>query len=584
MAESKSEDVLRSTEPAGRVSRSIRFALFATFVACGCANPVRLLHEPELELPSYRVPTSLAGTAGRLAEAQSDPSAAGTRGLVAVAREAWHEAWPSGSLDNSRTRMVALEIYERALEGLLARIVESPATTIERATEAGISLDRREGAWPASWFRRLEPAVDLDVLGFSEQYRRAGFGLPLVAESAATAWSGQEASLTPEGIFLPATALMTFPSDDCALLTIANPREVASIRDGARALPLAADYTTPYADLLARSKLRNIGRAAFINPEARGRRGLFLLEPYQPSKTPVVLVHGLASSPFAWRELTNTIFGRPELRERFQVWHYFYPTGAPYLYAARMFSGTLTRALRELDPLGRDPASSDVVLIGHSMGGLLSKVAVSNAGTRLWDAAFEVPPAALDVTPADRATLEALFTFEALPYVTRAVFIMTPHGGSNVALGLLGGIGDRLVRLPSDYSSLFRRVTEKNADAIAPGMRAALAAGGPTSVRALRPSHPVLLAFRDVPIDPRVPFHLVVGNLGKGDERVGEGVVSYESQILDGAATTAIVHAGHRQLERSAVNDALVEILLTHVRERPRAVALRTLARGTCTP
>ena len=169
---------------------------------------------------------------------------------------------------------------------------------------------------------------------------------------------------------------------------------MSGIRDGRRVLPVAADYTTPYADLLARSELRMIGRC--FNPGTRGRRGLYLMEPYNPAKTPVVLVHGLASSPFAWRELTNTIFGRPELRDRFQVWHYFYPTGAPYLYAGRMFRETLTRALHELDPRGKDAASSDVVLIGHSMGGLLAKTAVANAGTRVWDAAFSVPPERLD--------------------------------------------------------------------------------------------------------------------------------------------------------------------------------------------
>jgi len=550
----------------------------------GCVNPVRVRKAAELPLPSYRVPTSLGPTAARLERARRESGESGTRELVAVAREAWSDAWPSDSLANSRTRMVALEIYERALEEILSRIVESPAETIERATAAGITLDRRDGTWPASWFRRLEPAVDLDVLGFHERYRRAGFGLTLVAESAATAWSGQEASLTPEGLFLPATALLTFPGDKCALLTVANPREVGGARDGPRVLPLAADYTTPFADLLARSKLRMIGRSGFRDPGTKGRRGLFLLEPYHPAKTPVVMVHGLASSPFAWRELTNTVFGRPELRDRFQVWHYFYPTGAPYLYAGRMFRDTLTHALRELDPFGRHPASSDVVLIGHSMGGLLSKTAVANAGTRVWDAAFTVPPAALDASDEDRATLEAMLMFEAMPYVTRAVFVMTPHAGSNVSLGLLGGIGDRLVRLPEDYTSLFSRVTAKNSDAIAPAMRAVFSAGGPTSVRALRPNHPVLLAFRDVPVDPRIPFHLVVGNLGKDGERAGDGVVSYDSQIIDGAASVAVVPAGHRELERPEVNSAIIEILLRHAHEHPRPSPLVTLPRGNCAP
>ena len=553
-------------------------------LALGCANPVRVRPEPQMPLPSYRVPTSLSGTAAALARAQRDRSEAGTRALVAVARDAWQTAMPQGSLDNSRTRIVAFEIYERALEGILARVTGVPGETAERAARAGITLDRRDGTWPASWFKRLEPVVDLEVLGFSRVYRRAGFGVPVVAESAATAWSGQEASLTPEGLFLPGTALLTFPRQDCALLTIANPRELAAMRDGARALPLAADYTAPFANLFARAKLRTIGRSGFFNPGTRGRRGLYLLEPYNPQKTPVVMVHGLASSPFAWRELTNAIFGRPELRDRFQVWHYFYPTGAPYLYAGRMFRQTLTRALHELDPRGKDPASSDVVLIGHSMGGLLAKTAVANSGTRLWDAAFTVPPAALDASDEDRRALEEVFMLSALPYVTRAVFIMTPHAGSNVTLGLLGGLGDRLVKLPPDYTELFRRITAKNIDAVSPAMRAVLSAGGPTSVRALRPDHPVLLAFHDVPVDPRIPFHLVVGELGKDGAHVGDGVVAYDSQLLDGAASTTVVAAGHRELERGEVTDAITEILRRHAQEHPRASPLHTLGRGSCAP
>ena len=108
--------------------------------------------------------------------------------------------------------------------------------------------------------------------------------------------------------------------------------------------------------------------------------------------------------------------------------------------------------------------------------------------------------------------------------------------------------------------------------------------GGPTSVRALRPNHPVLLAFRDVPVDPRVPFHVVVGNLGKEGARTGDGVVSYESQLHDGATSVTVVRAGHRELERPEVNDAIAEILLTHAREHPRPSPLATLPRANCTP
>jgi pimeloyl-ACP methyl ester carboxylesterase len=425
----------------------------------------------------------------------------------------------------------------------------------------------------------LEPTASLAVSGFSARYRRAGYGVAVVAESREPTWPDQDAVATPEGVFFPATALLTFPDEQCAVLSIVNPREIFAAATDHGILPIAADYTTAYADLLARAELGMVGRDGFRMPGTAGRRGLYLLEPYHPRKSPVVLVHGLASSPMAWRELSNAIFGRPELRDRYQVWHYFYPTGVPYLYAGRQFRETLDRALAELDPRGEDWASSDVVLIGHSMGGLLVKTATSVSENIVWDAAFAVPPAELDVSAQDRALLEEIFIFSPRPYVSRAVFVMSPHGGSDTARGVLGGLGNRLVKLPAEYTGLFSRVASRNADAITPAMKAILASGGPTSVRALRPDHPVLLALREVPVAETIPFHVVVGDLG---HHSGDGVVSYESQLLAGAASAEIVHAGHRDLESRAVNDALIGLLLRHARERLAPAALGTLPAATC--
>jgi pimeloyl-ACP methyl ester carboxylesterase len=522
-------------------------SFFVALAGSACTNPVYVRH------PSP--PPARAG---------------GLEALVATARRAWPGVIASAS---SRRE------YDAAVAGIVIELARKPGDAEERAAAARMRFDRRDGAWPAGWFLRLEPSAGLRVSGFTSVYRRPGYGVPVVAESGSTPWPEQDASTTPEGIFYPATALLTFPDDECAVLSIVNPREVAAVVTDHGTLPVAADYTTPYADLLARSKLGMLGRDGFRMPGSAGRRGLYLLEPYHPSKTPVVLVHGLASSPMAWRELTNEISGRPELRDRYQVWHYFYPTGVPYLYAGRQFRDTLDRALAELDPGGDDWASSDVVLIGHSMGGLLAKTAVSASGNRLWNAAFTVPPDRLDVSADDRRLLEEIFIFRPRPYVTRAVFVMTPHAGSNTARGLLGSVGNRLVRLPAEYTALFSRVTARNPDAITPGMRRILAAGGPTSVRALRPDHPILLALRDVPVADTVPFHLVVGDLGG---HVGDGVVAFESQVLPGAASVDVVRAGHRELELPVVNEVLIALLVRHAQERSAPAALHTLARTKC--
>jgi pimeloyl-ACP methyl ester carboxylesterase len=523
----------------------LSFAVVLTTAAC--LNPVYVRH-----------PSPAPGRGHELGD------------LLETAREAW-----PGIVANASMRRT----YDDAVAAILRDLTREPGRAEQRGAAIGMRFDRRDGAWPASWFLRLEPSATLRVSGFTDVHRRPGYGVPLVAESGSTPWPEQDASTTPEGIFYPATALLTFPEKDCALLSIVNPREISAMWTDRGILPVAAEYTTPYADLLSRAKLGMLGRDGFRMPGAGGRRGLYLLEPYHPGKTPVVLVHGLASSPMAWRELTNAISGRPELRDRYQVWHYFYPTGVPYLYAGRQFRHTLDRALAELDPNGDDPASSDVVLIGHSMGGLLAKTAVADSGRILWDAAFTVTPEQLDLTPDERRVLEEIFVFRPRRYVSRAVFVMSPHAGSDTARGLLGSFGNRLVRLPREYTHLFSRVASRNPEAVTPAMRRILASGGPTSVRALRPDHPILLALRDVPIVDIVPFHLVVGDLGN---RRGDGIVAYESQLLPGAASVDVVRAGHRELERPAVNETLIRLLLRHAEERPAPAVSRTLARATC--
>jgi pimeloyl-ACP methyl ester carboxylesterase len=270
----------------------------------------------------------------------------------------------------------------------------------------------------------------------------------------------------------------------------------------------------------------SLGRWGVLEPGSRGRQGMFLLEPYDRDKSIVVLVHGFASSPLIWRELTNRLFGLAELRDRYQVWHYFYPTGVPYLYAAQSFRRSLQLALDEVDPEGDDFATHDVVLVGHSMGGILVKTAVSDSGDRVWAAAFSAPPAALDVSERDRRALEDIFFFRRLPQVTRAVFVMTPQRGSPLAETWYAGLGSSAVRLPPAFTGLMTRTASRNLDRVRPEPRDTILGGGPTAISALRPGYPVLAALADVPVDPRVPFDNVIGDLGGGR---GDGVVSVGS-------------------------------------------------------
>jgi hypothetical protein len=52
------------------------------------------------------------------------------------------------------------------------------------------------------------------------------------------------------------------------------------------------------------------------------------VEPFDSSKMPVVMVHGLWSSPITWMEMYNDLRSDPEVRKNYQFWFYLYPRAA----------------------------------------------------------------------------------------------------------------------------------------------------------------------------------------------------------------------------------------------------------------
>ncbi len=496
--------------------RSLILVVLLTLVAC--ANPVdtRLVRTPA-DPPAERM------------------SAFSAAELLAAAESA------SASGSTSRRRAFLYEILRRLPD--------------ERESFESAGLQSSGAPAELAWV----PADAVEFSGLSRRYERDGIGVPLSVEQSPRAAIGA-AEFPPEGDNAPSTAVLSFRTPGCAVLSFIDPRQFESVATPDGAVPLAADFTAPFARLLDNTSLVSTGRLAILDPFSEKRRGLFLLEPYDPEKTPLVMVHGLGSSPMAWRELTNTIFGTPELRRRYQVWHYFYPTGTPYLWAAREFRDTLVAARRDLRKKADEPAQQDTVLVGHSMGGMLVKTTVETTERALWDRVFEVPPGALRVTDDQRRVLKEIFIFEPLPFVTRAVFVMSPHRGSQVADSWFAGLGITLVSLPNAFTTLFQSVMESHPEGVRPAFREMFSKGGPSSIRALRSDYPLFPTLAEIPVDDRVPFHVIAGDGGDGTD----GVVSLESALLDGAASTQVLEAAHTDLESPQVSEALAQILKRH--------------------
>ncbi len=475
----------------------------------------------------------------------------------------------------------ARELYNHALGSYLLYLKTSGRGLVghERETMFGTYRVRiaggGEGVDPASCEDLLVSRA-VEVRGLRNRYRRDGLGAALVTFRENAGGGPLDRFLPPEGIVGAATALLRVeprsgPSAEPVELTLSfyDPRRAETVEQGGLEVPLDADLTTPFAYLASLTDHGRLALQGLLVPGREPREGLSLLEPYDPGKIPVVMIHGLRSSPLAWMELTNDLAGHPELGRRYQIWHYAYPTGLPYL-----FSGlTLRRALEEvraaLDPEGDDPASAGIVVVAHSMGGLLARTLISDSGLTLWNAAFRVPPGALAGSAADIAWLEEMFVFKPLPFVRRVVFISTPHRGSATAEGIIGRLSASLVELPEEaLLDRVRRLLEPNREAVQPDLLKILEKGRMTSIRALRPDSPILAALNTIPIARGVRYHTILGDRGRGDaDPVSDGFVTLESARLGGAASERLVPSGHAAYAHPAAIFEIQRILREHLAE-----------------
>lgn len=506
--------------------------------------------------------------------------------MLATAR-AWEYLFESSPLTLKRALdrrfLDMLEVYNLALAQYLRLRHETHGTIGDHIQGAiyeivAVRVERRPDLYDPADFDRIIPSRALKIRGLRNHHRRDGIGARLVGVKENRRRSPIDRFLPLAGQVTPVTAVLVFDRRASgvrrdATLTFYDPRDLDGVRIGTSELPLAADFTAPYAYLAASIDLQRIARQGMVQAElALEHQGLFMLQPYDAQRIPIVMVHGLRSSPLAWAELTNDLLGDPRIRGSYQIWHYMYATSVPFLSAGRIFRDTLEDLRRTLDPSGRDPAVGSMVIIAHSMGGLLTRTLVSDSGSHLWEAAFEVPPELLKGLASDIETARQTYFFHPKPYIDRVIFIAVPHRGSDLADGFRGRLTSSFFEQPEEFKDVFRRLAEMNSEAVTDGMRAPLARGGPTSIRAMSPSHPMIRRLADLPIDDRIPFHSILGDRGRaaGEQDSGtDGRVTYDSAHLQGAESEKILPAKHDVYDHPLAIAEIKRILKQHLQERP---------------
>jgi pimeloyl-ACP methyl ester carboxylesterase len=438
-------------------------------------------------------------------------------------------------------------------------------------------------AWQPEEFGTLMLSADYSVEGLPNQHRTYGLGVPLIGSRVSGAPRPSQAHY-PDGVSFPVTAFFRFQGSLAELgeqragrLELYNPLAYQAIEVKGRKVPLETDLTTPLAYYLAhaQTKLEVSGFTGFLYPDSlRGKAGIHTLEPYQPGKVPVVLVHGLLSSPLTWAPAYNDLLADPVLRKRFQFWAYFYPTGDPYLATAGDLRKDLARLRNDLDPQHKDRALDEIVFVGHSMGGLVSKLMTVPGGDDFWRQVSKVPLRDLKLQADTRAELTNTFYFQPQPCVRRVIFLATPHHGSRLSPSSLGRLAVHLVKLPDTLLATAHDVAAENPEL----KQARHEEKIPTSVDLLAPGAPALelLAARKPP--PGVHYHSIIG-VSPANQLVlerwfgggggpSDGVVPYASAHLDGVESELVVPGNHYTIHHHPL--AVLElrrILLEHLRE-----------------
>jgi len=412
-------------------------------------------------------------------------------------------------------------------------------------------------------FTYLQPAADFRVIGMAQRHIQPGLGGALIANRYA---ADGEPFVPRNGFFIPLTALITWKSSNFAEIAFYNPLKDDSVKVDGRKVPLAADYTAAMAAQLSRQRSQGVDLVGFLRPQVLFPDfGIFMQQPYDPTKIPVVVTHGLMSRPAAFRETLNTLQADPAVRARYQFWYFRYPSGLPTLVTAARLRRDLDRALQHFDPQRKNPAFENTVLIGHSMGSIISNMQIRDrAGLR--PKIFSDPVKLVTFGTELDEVVEELFRKPPAPQVSMAIFICGPHRGSNLAINPLARLVATLVAVPRDLVALAPGRTLSGLTDV--GL--SLAQAAPQSINSLSPNNKSLSMTLELPVKPGVTLASIIGDRGRGDSpNSSDGIVPYWSSHIESVDSEKIVPYNHDAQDRVETITEVRRLLLDHAAKVP---------------
>jgi pimeloyl-ACP methyl ester carboxylesterase len=472
----------------------------------------------------------------------------------------------------------AADLYNRGLAASLstgdgATVTPTAGVLALPFGELEVAFDPASLRWHGRELERFVPVAEYSVHGLRNRYRWRGIGVPLSAGTRRL--EAESETLVSPNTRVPVTAFLRVENPRGQLagrrlhasleMLVTSSKESVTI--GGRQVPLEVDLTASLAYGLQGAAAWDREIKGFFLGDLLSREKdtqLVALDPYRRGRIPVVFVHGTASSSARWADLFNELNNDRRIRERFQFWFFTYDTGNPVPYSARLLREALRNTVARLDPSGGDSSLRDMVLIGHSQGGLLVKLMVVDPGTVFWDAFSNKPLDELDVSERTKDELRRALFVTPVTEVRRVIFMATPHRGSYRAGDWLADAITRFVSLPANLVSGFADLL-RNPDVLKFRTRRF------GSVQGMTPGSLLVRTLAPMPIVPEVAAHSIIAISGQGPlEDDSDGLVKYASAHLDGVVSELTVKWGHSVQSSPEGIEEVRRILLLHSAEAER--------------
>jgi pimeloyl-ACP methyl ester carboxylesterase len=429
-----------------------------------------------------------------------------------------------------------------------------------RSDDEALRWDTDDRSFPRAFVERIDLATQVKMRGLRTRQIDDGIGVAAVA-----------IGKTPRNVG-------SFPAQPFALAinvrydTDASGKEILVVTDASRRhqvdtafgpIPLARDVSAAYAMAAVQFEKELSPWGSLRRPaDAPEISQVRLLSPIDPQKTPLLLIHGFGSSPATWANLANELLGDPDINEHYQVWLARYSTGLPILLNRRNLANSLQTFRANAFP--EDPNRATVV-VGHSMGGVLTRLLVTDPKDVLWNTVFTIAPETMTGSVEDLKATRELLLFQPVAGIDEVVFMAAPHGGTEKATGVAARFLRHLIAPPIASLNFLAHLLKSNPDTVQSPIRAGLERGGPTSLDTLSPQQPLLQAERELPVIPGVAVHSIIGIKNPAAPERGDGIVPLASARWP-VGSEDLVESGHDLQSRAGTILVLKRILLERLK------------------